>query len=168
MQLVCFFKDISNLTLHYTKIPNLVYDFAWLFILKTHWVVEESERLICEIYTKTKFYKIYVLTNILSKTKKVTAVLEIFSFLAMVNWIKCCTKFNLLNLMLHFVHPSFSLFSIFQLSSTVFAFPGLNTVGSSFTFSVLFLLLCYFNILFLFMALCLFIVNSVYYANKLS
>ena len=69
--------------------------------------------------------------------------------------------------MLHFVLPSFSLFSIFQLSSTVFAFSGLNTVGSSLTFGVLFLLLCYFNILFLFMALCLFIVNSVYYANKL-
>jgi len=63
--------------------------------------------------------------------------------------------------MLHFVLPSFSLFSIFQLSSTVFAFLGLNTVGSSLTFSVLFLLLCYFNILFLF------IVNSVYFANKL-
>jgi len=51
---------------------------------KPTWVAEESERLICEIYTKTKFYKIYVvqqlLTNILSKTKKVTAVLEIFSF----------------------------------------------------------------------------------------
>jgi len=30
--------------------------------LKTHGVEEESERLICEIYTKTKFYKIYVLT----------------------------------------------------------------------------------------------------------
>jgi len=26
------------------------------------WVEEESERLICEIYTKTKFYKIYVVT----------------------------------------------------------------------------------------------------------
>jgi len=32
------------------------------------------------------------------------------------------------------------LISIFQLSSTVFAFSGLNTVGSSLTFSVLFLL----------------------------
>jgi len=69
--------------------------------------------------------------------------------------------------MLHFVLPSFSLFSIFQLSKTVFAFSGLNTVGSSLTFSVLFLLLCYFNIIFLFMELCLFIANSVYYANKL-
>jgi len=70
--------------------------------------------------------------------------------------------------MLHFVLPSsFSLFSIFQLSSTVFAFSGLNTIGSSLTSIVRFLLLCYFNILFLFMALCLFIVNSVYYANKL-
>jgi len=69
--------------------------------------------------------------------------------------------------MLHFALPSFSLFSIFQHSSTVFAFLGLNTVGSSLTFTVLFLLLCYFNIAFLFMALCLFIVNSVYYANKL-
>ena len=88
--------------------------------------------------------------------------------LAVVNWIQCCTNFNLLNLMLHFVLPSsFSLFTIFKLSSTVFAFSGLNTVASSLTFSVLFLLLCYFNILFLFMALCLFIVNSVCYANKL-
>jgi len=34
-------------------------------------------------------------------------------------------------------------------------------VDSSLTFSVLFLLLCYFNILILFMELCLFIVNSV-------
>jgi len=69
--------------------------------------------------------------------------------------------------MLHFVLPSFSLFSIFQLSRTVFAFSGSNTVRSSLTFSVLFLLVCYFNILFLIMALYLFIVNSVYYANKL-
>jgi len=68
--------------------------------------------------------------------------------------------------MLHFVLPSFSLFSIFQLSSTVFAFSGLNIVGSSLPFSVMFLLLRYFNIIFLFMALCLF-ANSVYYANKL-
>jgi len=37
------------------------------------------------------------------KDKKVIAVLEIFSFLAMVNWIQCCTNFNLLTLMLHFV-----------------------------------------------------------------
>jgi len=63
--------------------------------------------------------------------------------------------------MLYFVLPSFSLFSIFQLSSTVFAFLGLNTVGSCLTFNDLFLLLCYFNIIFLFMALCLFTVNSV-------
>jgi len=39
----------------------------------------------------------------LSKTKKVTGVLEIFSFMVMVNWIHCCTNFNLLNVMLHFV-----------------------------------------------------------------
>jgi len=44
---------------------------------------------------------------------------------------------------------------------------GLNTVGSSLTFSALFLLLCYFNITFIFMAQCLFIINNVYYANKL-
>jgi len=70
--------------------------------------------------------------------------------------------------MLLFVLPSsFSLFTIFQLSSTVFTFSGLNTVGSSLTFSVVFLLFCYFNILFLFMPLCLFIANCVYYANKL-
>jgi len=73
--------------------------------------------------------------------------------------------FNLLNLMLHFVLAFHC--SAFQLSSTVFAFSGLNTVGSSLTFNVIFLLLCYFKILFLFMALCLFIVNSVYCANKL-
>jgi len=72
------------------------------------------------------------------------------------------------NLILDFVLPSsFSLFTISQLSSTVFAFFGLSTIGSSLTFSVLFLLFCYFNILFLFMALCLFIANSVCYANKL-
>jgi len=70
--------------------------------------------------------------------------------------------------MLHFVLPSsFSLFTIFQLSSTVFAFYGLSTVSSSLTFSVLFLLFCYFDILFLFMVLCLFIANSVHYADKL-
>jgi len=70
--------------------------------------------------------------------------------------------------MLHFVLPSsFSLFTIFQISSTVFPFFSFSTVGSSLTFNVLFLLFCYFNILFLFMALCLFIANSVYYANKL-
>jgi len=101
--------------------------------------------------------------SLLSTTKKVIAVLELLSFLVMVNWIQCCTNFDLLNLMLHFVLPSsFSMFGIFQLRSTVFAFSGLNTVGSSLTFSVLFLLLCYFNILFLFMAQCLFIINSVY------
>ena len=57
----CFLRTCSYLMLHYIKIPNLVlYDLDWLF--KTHWVAEESERLICEIYTKTKFYKIYVVT----------------------------------------------------------------------------------------------------------
>ena len=155
MELVLLFlRTCSCLMLHYIKITNLVlYDLDWLFELKTHWVAEESERLICEIYTKKKFHKIYVvqwlLTNILSKTKKSYCCLEIFSFLAMVNWIQCCSNFSLLNLMLHFVLPSsFSLFSIFQLSSTVFAFSGLNTVGSSLTFLVLFFLLCYFNIIF--------------------
>jgi len=45
--------------------------------------------------------------------------------------------------MLHFVLPaSFAFFTIFQLSSTVFAFFDLSTVGSSLTFSVLFLF-CY-------------------------
>jgi len=61
----------------------------------------------------------------------------------------------------------FFLFIVQHLSNTVFAFSGLNTVGSSLTFRVLFLLLCYFKMLFLFMALCLFIVNSVYCANTL-
>jgi len=37
------------------------------------------------------------------------------------------------------------MFSIFQLSRTVFAFSGFNTAGTSITSSVLFLLLCYFN-----------------------
>jgi len=45
--------------------------------------------------------------------------------------------------MLRFVLP-FSLFTIFQVSSTVFAFFGFSTVGSFLTFSVLFLLFCYF------------------------
>ena len=58
-----FLRTCSYLILHYIKIPNLVlYDLDWLFKLKTHWVAEESERLICEICTKTKFYKIYVVT----------------------------------------------------------------------------------------------------------
>ena len=47
--------------LHYIKIPNFIlYDLDRLFKLKTHWVAEESERLIREIYTKTTFYKIDV------------------------------------------------------------------------------------------------------------
>jgi len=51
--------------------------------------------------------------------------------------------------MLCFVlRSSFSLFTIFQLSCTVFAFFGLSTIGSSLTFSVLFLLFGYSNILF--------------------
>ena len=58
-----FLRTCSYLMLHCIKIPNLVlYDLDWLFKLKTHRVAEESERLICEIYTKTKFYKIYVVT----------------------------------------------------------------------------------------------------------
>ena len=102
------------------------------------------------------------------KTKKVTTVLEKISFLAMGYWIQCCTSFNPFNLMPHFVlASSFSLFTIFQHSIAVFAFFGLSTTGSSLTFIVLFLLFCYFNILFLFMALCLFIAKGVYYANKL-
>jgi len=41
--------------LHYIKILILVlYDLDWLFKLQTHWVAEESERLICEMYTKNK------------------------------------------------------------------------------------------------------------------
>ena len=43
------------------KIPNLILlDLDWLLKLKNHWVAEESERLICEIYAKTKFNYIYV------------------------------------------------------------------------------------------------------------
>jgi len=142
----------SYLMLHYNKIPNLVlYDLHWLLKLKTHWVAEESERLICEIYTKTNFYKIYVvqqlLTNILSKTKKVTAVLEIFSFLAMVNWIQCCTILTSLTWCSILYFLPFHCSASFNFKHC-FCFSGLNTVGSSFTFSVLFLLLCYFNILF--------------------
>jgi len=58
---ISFLGTCSYFMLHYVKIPNLVlYDLDWLFKLNTHWVAEESERLICEIYTKTKFYKIYV------------------------------------------------------------------------------------------------------------
>ena len=68
--------------------------------------------------------------------------------------------------MLHFALP-FHCSASFNFQALFFAFWGLNTAGSSLAFSVLFCLLCYFNILFLFMALCLFIVNSVYYANKL-
>jgi len=45
--------------------------------------------------------------------------------------------------MLRFVLPSsFSLYTIFQLSSTVSDVIGLSTIGSSLTFSVLFLLFC--------------------------
>ena len=71
--------------LHYIKIPNLVlYDLDWLFKVKTHWVAEEPERLICEIYTKTKFHKIYVvqelLTNILSRPKKLLLFWKYFHF----------------------------------------------------------------------------------------
>ena len=117
---------------------------------KPTWVAEESERLICEIYTKTKFYKIYVvqqlLTNILSKTKKVTAVLEIFSFwqwLIEYSVVLILTSLTWCSILYFF-------FIVQHLSTfnTVFDFSGLNIVGSSLTFSVLFLLFCYFNILF--------------------
>jgi len=50
-------------------------------------VAEESEKLICEIYTKTKFHKICSTVTVNKRTIKdqnVTAVLEIFSFLAIV------------------------------------------------------------------------------------
>jgi len=150
--------------LHYIKIPNLVlYDLDWLFKLKTHWVSEESERLICETYKNKILQDLCSTVTVIKDQKELTAVLEIFSILAMVHSIQCCTNFNLLAWcsILYF-----SLFSIFQLSSTVFAFSGLNTAGNSLTFSVLFLLLCYFNNLFLFMALHFFILNSVYFANK--
>ena len=53
------------------------------------------------------------------------------------------------NLILHFVFfLSFHCVTIFKLLSTVFAFFGSSTIGSSLTFSALFLLFCYFNILF--------------------
>jgi len=69
--------------------------------------------------------------------------------------------------MLHFV---LVFFGVHHLSTfkRCFCFFGVSTVDSSLTFSfVLFLLFCNFNILFLFTALCLFIANSVYYADKL-
>jgi len=46
--------------------------------------------------------------------------------------------------MLRFVLPSFSVLTIFQLSSTVYAFFVVSTVSSSLSLSVLFLLFCYF------------------------
>ena len=49
--------QLFNVTLHQNSKFG-VYDLDWLFKLKTHWVAEESERLICDKYTKTKFYKI--------------------------------------------------------------------------------------------------------------
>ena len=146
-----FVRTCSYLMLHYIKVPNLfLYDLDWLFKLKIYWVAEESERLICEIYTKTKFYKIYVvqqlLTNILSKTKKVTAVLEIFSFW---QWL---IEYSVVLILTSLTWCSifYFLFIVQHLSTfnTVFDFSGLNIVGSSLTFSVLFLLFCYFNILF--------------------
>ena len=78
--------QLFNVTLHQNyKFGSLRLD--WLFKLKTHWVEEESERFICEIYKKTKFYKIYVVTvnKHTIKDQKLTTVLEVFSFLAMVN-----------------------------------------------------------------------------------
>jgi len=50
--------------------------------------------------------------------------------------------------MLHFVLP-FHCSASFNFQA-LFAFSRLTTVGSSLTFSVLFLLFCYFNILFLY------------------
>ena len=94
----------------------------------------------------------------------------------LIEYIQCCTSFDLLNLILHFVFPSsFSLFILYFLFTVhhlstfkhCFCFFCLSTVSSFVSFSVLFLLFCYFNILFLNMALCLFIANSVYYASKL-
>ena len=107
--------QLFNVTLHQNSKWNLVlYNLDWLFKLKTHELQKSLKRWFVK-YTQKQFYKMYVVTvnkhYILSKTKKVTTVLEIFSFLAMVNQIQCCTNFNLLNLMLHFALPSFSLFS---------------------------------------------------------
>jgi len=59
------------------------------------------------------------------------------------------------------------LFIVQHLSTFKHFFFVISTVSSSLSFSVLFVLFCYFNILFLFMALCLFNANSAYYANKL-
>jgi len=46
--------------------------------------------------------------------------------------------------MLRFVLPFHFLFTVFQLSSVVFAFFVVSAVSSSLSFSVLFLLFCYF------------------------
>jgi len=98
------------------------------------------------------------------KQQKRTAVLEIFSFLAMVDWTQCCTILTSLT----WCSILYFLFIVQHLSTFKHCFCFFRFKHrSSLTFSVLFLLLCYFNIIFLFMALCLFIVNSVYYANKL-
>ena len=85
------------------------------------------------------------------------------SFLAMVNWMQYYTNFDLLNLMLCFVVlSSFSLLDFFQFSSTFFV---VSTVSSFLPFSIPFLLLCCFNIVFIHIAV--FIHCIVYYTNKL-
>jgi len=94
-----FLRTCSYLMLHYIKIPKFV-------SLRLGMTFQNENPLSCRRVWKFDLWNIY--KNKISqdfnkhtiKTKKVTAILEIFSFLAMVNWIQCCTNFNLLNLML--------------------------------------------------------------------
>jgi len=80
-----FLRTCSYLMLHYIKILNLVlYDLDWPFKLKTHWVAEESERLICEIYTKKKFTRFMWYSNCLQtyypRPKKLLLFWKYFDF----------------------------------------------------------------------------------------
>ena len=100
---------------------------------------------------------------------KNTAVLENFLFLLMVKWIQYCNILILTSLTWCSV-LYFFLFIVHHLSTfkhCFFSFFVVSTVSSSLSFSVLLSLFCYFNILFLFMALCLFIAYSAYSDNKL-
>jgi len=123
--------------------------------------------------TAVKQWLIHFIHNIAqSKTvilqKKVTGVLKKYSFLAMVHWMQYCTNFNLLNLMLHFVllfrfHCSSS-FKTFKHSFCFFCCKHCKQFSFIQCCSYCFVV---FNILFLFMTLCLLLADSVYYANRL-
>ena len=102
-----FLRTCSYLMLHYIKIPNLVLWLGLTFQIETPlswrrvWKVD-----LWNIYKNKISQDLRSIVTVKKhsiKEQKSYCCLEMFSFLAIVNWIQCCTNFNLLNLMLHFV-----------------------------------------------------------------